>query len=153
MTDAACRALQALYDAMPPVRALGVQVRACERDRVRLWAPLALNINDKGCAFGGSLASLMLLASWGLVQQAVNAAGHAAGVYVAESTQSFRQPLFDDLQAEAWFVQAGAHEVFLAELAREGRASISVEAAVRRADASRAARQAARYVAIVGDAA
>jgi thioesterase domain-containing protein len=151
MTDPACAALQTLYDAMPPVRALGVQVRACADDRVRLWAPLAPNLNDKDCAFGGSLTSLMMLASWGLAQYAVNQAGHAAGVYVAESSQRFRQPLFDDLRAEAWFPDPGARGAFLAELAARGRAAVAVESAVWRADGSRAASQAARYVAIAGN--
>ncbi len=153
MTDTACATLQALYDAMPPVRALGVQVQACAADRVRLRAPLAANLNDKDCAFGGSLASVMLLASWGLVQQAVHGAGIGAGVYVAESTQRFRQPLFDDLHAEAWFTHPEAAAPFLAELAAARRAAITVESAVWRADGRRAASQSARYVALLTEAA
>src|SRR3546814_17074004 len=59
--------LQARLDVMPPVRAMAVQVVSVTPDRVCLRAPLAANVNDKGCAFGGSIAGLMTLAGWGLL--------------------------------------------------------------------------------------
>lgn len=65
MADDAVSRLQSLLDAMPPVAALGVRVARCDAERVVLEAPLARNVNDKACAFGGSLASLLTLAGWG----------------------------------------------------------------------------------------
>ena len=67
--------LNAHYDAMPPVRAM--QVRAVHYDGqvLRLRAPLSHNVNDKACAFGGSLVSLMTLAGWGLMTLKLREAG------------------------------------------------------------------------------
>src|SRR5690606_24608867 len=69
MTDlprSALDALQAQLLAMPPARAMQLRITAGHADRLRLEAPLAANVNDKGTAFGGSLVSLMTLAAWGL---------------------------------------------------------------------------------------
>ena len=49
-------ALQADYQAMPPVAAMQLRIAGFDGDALRLEAPLAAHVNDKGCAFGGSLA-------------------------------------------------------------------------------------------------
>ena len=59
--------LAAHYLAMPPVAAMQPAIAHWQDGHLRLRAPLAANVNDKGCAFGGSLCSLMTLAAWGLV--------------------------------------------------------------------------------------
>ena len=53
------------FAAMPPVAALQLRVDDFDGDTLHLSAPLSAHVNDKGCAFGGSLASLMTLAAWG----------------------------------------------------------------------------------------
>ena len=62
---------------MPPVAAMQLSIAGYDGQRLQLHAPLAAHVNDKGCAFGGSLASMMTLASWGLVSLHVEAAGIA----------------------------------------------------------------------------
>lgn len=93
--------LNAHYDAMPPVRAM--QVRAVHYDGqvLRLHAPLSHNVNDKACAFGGSLVSLMTLAGWGLMTLKLREAGIRAEVYVADSQVRYLAPLYADLEASA----------------------------------------------------
>src|SRR6476646_5153314 len=97
----ALQAMQALYAAMPPVAALQLRVDGFDGDALRLYEPMAAHVNDKGCAFGGSLASLMTLAAWGVLTLRLHAAGIAADVFVAESQVQFRAPLFADLHAQA----------------------------------------------------
>ncbi|MGY4514433.1 YiiD C-terminal domain-containing protein, partial [Lysobacter sp. HA18] len=99
-TDALAH-LDAHYQGMPPVRALQVAIDAFDGERLRLSAPLAANVNDKGCAFGGSLASLMTLACWGRVWLALNDADLDCDIYVADSRIRYLAPLYDDLVAEA----------------------------------------------------
>lgn len=86
---AAMRArLEAELLAMPPVVALGLRVSAFDGRSLRLSAPLSRNVNDKGCAFGGSMSSLMTLAGWALVTSvlveaglhAVDASAHGASL-------------------------------------------------------------------------
>ena len=86
---------------MPPVAAMQIRATAFDGDRLQLHAPLAANVNDKDCAFGGSLASLMTLAGWGLLTLKLQQAGLQADVYVADSQLRYLRPLYADLRGDA----------------------------------------------------
>ncbi|WP_159016809.1 YiiD C-terminal domain-containing protein [Cognatiluteimonas profundi] len=147
--EAALASLDALYQAMPPVAALGLRSAGFDGDCLRLHAPLAANINDKGCAFGGSLASLMTLAGWGLVNLRLQQAGVQADVFVADSQLRYRAPLYADLEAGARLAEGASWDAFLARLRERGRASIRIAAWVALPDGHGVAADCtARFVAI-----
>jgi thioesterase domain-containing protein len=118
------------YRSMPPVAALGLAIAGYDGQRLRLAAPLALHVNDKGCAFGGSLGSLLTLAGWGLLQLRLEAAGIDAEVFVADSRLRFRAPLYADLVAEAGLADPADWDRFLRALHERGRGRIRVRAVV-----------------------
>jgi thioesterase domain-containing protein len=146
--DAALSALDAHYQAMPPVAAMQLRIAGFDGECLRLQAPLVRHVNDKGCAFGGSLVSLMTLAAWGLVTLRLQQAGVPADVFVADSQVRYLAPLYDDLDAGARLAADASWERFLADLRGRGRASMSTEAVVRLPDGAVAAQCRARYVAI-----
>jgi thioesterase domain-containing protein len=86
---------------MPPVASLGARPLGYDGKTLRLAAPLTANVNDKGCAFGGSLSGLMTLAGWGWITLRLQLAGLDAEVYVADSQVKYLSPLYEDLVAEA----------------------------------------------------
>ncbi|MBS0225030.1 MAG: YiiD C-terminal domain-containing protein [Proteobacteria bacterium] len=143
--------IEGLLHAMPPVAALQPRLAELADGGCRLQAPLAANINDKGCAFGGSLVSLMTLAGWGLVAAWLERRGIKAEVYVADSQVKYRAPLYDDLDACAQFTDSFVADVVLQELVDKRRASFQVRAEVRRSDGGLATRMESRYVAVVPD--
>lgn len=145
MTDAALSALARHYDAMPPVHAMGVQVLDFDGEVLRLRAPLAANVNDKACAFGGSLCGLMTLAGWGLATLRMGRAGHAPDVFVADSEVRYLAPLYDDLVAEARLAQGQSWDEVVATFAERGRARVSLEACVRLPDGGPACTLVGRY--------
>lgn len=140
--------LDAHYQAMPPVAAMRLHIAGFDGECLRLQAPLDCHVNDKGCAFGGSLASLMTLAAWGLVTLRLAQAGLSADVFVADSQVRFLAPLFDDLQAEARLGEGQSWDAFCAGLQAHGRAAITVTASVSLPAGGTAAQCRARYVAI-----
>lgn len=144
----ALAALAAHYEAMPPVAAMQVSVDGFDGEALRLSAPLAVHVNDKACAFGGSLVSLLTLAGWGLVQLRLEAAGVDADVYVADSQVRYLAPLFADLRAEARAGEGADWGVFLDTLRNRGRARIDVAAAVPLPEGGVATEARSRYVAI-----
>jgi thioesterase domain-containing protein len=146
-SSAALRHLDAHYQAMPPVAAMRTSIDGYDGQRLRLHAPLSANVNDKGCAFGGSLGSLMTLAAWGLVTLRVQAAGMQADVFVADSRIRYLAPLFADLTAEAELEPSASWDEFLATLRERGRARTELVARVPLPDGGVAAEFAARYVA------
>ena len=146
-TQALLDHLDAHYRGMPPVAAMQVAIQGHVAGKLRLSAPLSHNVNDKGCAFGGSLSSLMTLASWGLVTLHVQAAGMEADVYVADSQVRYLAPLFDDLEAEAHASPESDWHDFLATLSQKGRARTELVARVTLPDGKDAATFRARFVA------
>ena len=144
----ALAALDAHYQAMPPVAAMGLVVSGYDGARLRLHAPLERHVNDKGCAFGGSLVSLMTLAGWGLVTLRLEQAGIDADVFVADSEVRYLQPLFADLAAEAELDAGVDWEAALASLRSRGRARVGLVARVRLPDGGVAAELRARFVAV-----
>jgi thioesterase domain-containing protein len=145
--DALLQALDVHFQAMPPVAALRLRIAGYDGERLRLHAPLAANVNDKGCAFGGSLASLMTLAGWGLATLQLQAHGLDAAVYVADSQVRYLAPLYGDLEASAWLAD-GDWDAVRESLRANGRASLVLQSQVAGPGDAAAASGRARYVAI-----
>lgn len=136
------------YRSMPPVGTMDLSIAGYDGRCLQLHAPLARHVNDKGCAFGGSLASMMTLASWGLVSLQVEAAGVAADVYVADSQVRYLAPLFDDIQVSAELGPDSDWDEFIQTLRQRGRARANLVAHVPLPAGGVATRFTARYVAI-----
>jgi thioesterase domain-containing protein len=123
--------LDPLFAAMPPVAAMQVRTLDFSDGCLRLAAPLAANVNDKACAFGGSLCGVMTLAGWGWLTVATAHAGLSGEVYVADSHVRYLAPLYDDLVAEARLRTDQDWEAIVRTLRERRRASASMHCCVR----------------------
>ena len=146
-TDAAHDLIRFIRDKIPLARAMELELQTHDDDLLVLGAPLAPNVNDKGCAFGGSLVSLMTLCGWGLVELALRARGHDCDVYVGESTARYLQPVWADFRAEARLAEGADWATFFDTLHARGNARIEVACRVPGADGQPAATLTARFVA------
>ena len=142
-------ALAAHFAGMPPVAALRPAIADWRDGHLRLSAPLAANVNDKGCAFGGSLVSLMTIAAWGLVSLELAQAGIEADIYVADSRVRYLKPVFEDLVVDAGFDDPVERAALADTLRKQGRASIRLKSETLLADGGVAASFVGRYVAIL----
>lgn len=136
------------YNAMPPVASMQLRVAGYDGTSLHLHAPLAQHVNDKHCAFGGSLASVMTLASWGVLSLRLEEAGLHADVYVADSQVRYLAPLFTDLEVSARLAVHSDWQVFESTLRARGRARALLVASVALPGGGVAAQFNARYVAI-----
>ncbi|HET8763871.1 MAG TPA: YiiD C-terminal domain-containing protein [Rhodanobacter sp.] len=146
-TDPAHELVRFIRDKIPLARAMALELAAHDDHHLCLRVPLAPNVNDKGCAFGGSLTSVMTLAGWGLVELALRARGEACDVYVGESTVRYLQPVWADFSADAQLAEDADWARFFATLAARGKARIDVHCQVPGADDKPAAALTARFVA------
>jgi thioesterase domain-containing protein len=133
---------------IPLTRAMQLRVTEWNGDCLRMTAPLAPNINDKGCAFGGSLASLMTLAGWGLIVLKLRACGRNCDVYVQDSTIRYVAPIWADFATEARLADGESWDAFFAMLDQRGRGRLRIACRVPLADGKDAATFEARFVAI-----
>jgi thioesterase domain-containing protein len=115
---------------IPMTQAMGVKVEQADAALVRLIAPLAPNINDKGTGFGGSINSVMTLAGWGLVWLALKREQLHADLVIHTQEVTFLQPLKDAIDVRARYIA----EDTLAQIqeryqrGRRARADLSIEA-------------------------
>ena len=146
MTDLAT--LNHHFENMPPVAAMQIRASGFEGDVLSLSAPLAANVNDKNCAFGGSMSSMLTLAGWGLINLKLAEAGLDADVYVQDASTMYLAPLWDQLIAEA-YAPDNSWPTFIETLRAKGKARLSIESEISGAEGGGvAARQSARYVAM-----
>jgi thioesterase domain-containing protein len=145
--DTAAAALEShILENIPLADAMDLKVRRYTGDLLEMSAPLAPNVNDKGCAFGGSMASLLTLAGWGLIELNLRGRGIDCDIYVGDSRLRYREPVWGELRGVARFAEPDALEALLAGLRQhgKGRADVRCEIAV---NGRRAATLEARYVA------
>ena len=121
--------ISTLFEDIAPARAMGIQVNGFENGRIELVAPIGLNINDKGTAFAGSIASLLTLAGWGAITLRLKEAGVEADVMVVKSETSYPSAARSALFAEAAVSEAERARVFQ-ELEESGRSRIEVKSAL-----------------------
>jgi thioesterase domain-containing protein len=139
------RELDRLFAAMPPVAAMAIRAEDFDGEVLRLSAPLAANVNDKDCAFGGSLASVMTLAGWGWLMLKAAEAGVVAEVYVADSQIRYLSPLYADLHGSARLAAGQDWPATLRCLADRGRARATIQAEIAAADGTPVATLTARF--------
>lgn len=149
-TELADELQQELLGTIPLTRAMQLRVERVGRDALLLAAPLAPNANDKGCAFGGSMASLATLACWGLVRSLLLREGMVADIYVQDSQIDYLAPVWTELCAEARLAGDADPRAFVETFRSRGRARIALVATIDTgvdSQARCAARLHARFVA------
>ncbi|MHC1478851.1 YiiD C-terminal domain-containing protein [Frateuria aurantia] len=117
-----------LHQSIPLTEAMALTLSAYDAQGLRLKLPLRPNRNDKGCAFGGSLASAMTLAGWSLASLTVAQAQLEAEVFIATSSLSYRLPVWSDCEARARLAEGETWERALRGLRQRGRGRIQLQA-------------------------
>ena len=133
---------------IPLARAMQLRAHSYEGDHLVLAAPLAPNINDKGCAFGGSLLSLLTLAGWGLIVLKLRELGRRCDVYVQDSDVRYLAPVWEDFIAQARLADGESWHEFARALTARGRARLRVACQVPLSTGEPACTLHARFVAI-----
>ncbi len=135
-----------LHDTIPLVRALGLKVASTNDGSVAFNATLAPNINDKGCAFGGSMASLLTLSCWSVLRVHTWAQQIPSDIFVHTSRIVYIAPIWADFTVHA-SLSPEALAQFTETLTLKGKAAAIIRAEVRAADGV-AATMEARFVAM-----
>ena len=139
---------QEILAKIPLARAMALSITRYDGDSLTIVAPLAPNINDKGCAFGGSLASLMTLAGWSLLKLALDARGIEGDIYVKDSTIRYLAPLWQDFSTTASLARGDTFEAFFKALETRGKGRLHVHCVVPLPEGGEAALLDAQFVAL-----
>jgi thioesterase domain-containing protein len=95
---------------LPLARAAQVSIDTYDGESLKVSAPLAENINDKGTAFGGSLYNLCVIAGWGMTDLKAKELGLEGDIVVAKGEINYLRPLKGRLIATAYAPDAAVLE-------------------------------------------
>jgi thioesterase domain-containing protein len=124
--------LQRLMDGeISLARHIGVVVEAADDRSLVLRAPLQLNANHMGTAFGGSLYSLAALTGWAWATRYLAMRGIAADAVIQDSNMRFLLPVQSELRAHLTAPAEPDIDKFRRMLERAGRGRIQLHVELR----------------------
>src|SRR5262245_5027178 len=107
---------------------MGVRVARYDGEGLVLEAPLTLNHNHLGTAFGGSLNTLATLAGYGLLWLELQ--DPDCHLVIRESSISFRRPVTSDLRAICRRPPPAELTGFKEQFARKARARLTLHSTI-----------------------
>ncbi len=136
-----------LTSAVPLGQAMALEVSRLDERGVELKLPLAPNVNDKGTAFGGALASAMILAAWSVPRVLLARHEISADLVIGRCQIDFLQPVNGAFQARCDWPEPALVKEFIERLQQRGRASLVLDASLICGNAV-AARLSGKYAAL-----
>ena len=122
-----------LHRQIPITAAMGVRVESWDAgEQLTLTAPLGLNHNHLGTAFGGSLAAIATLAGYAFLW--LELGDRAAHVVIAESSLAYRRPVKEEIRAICRRPEGGSLAAFKATFAQAGKARLRLDLIIENAD-------------------
>lgn len=116
---------------VPLFTAMQARLDRCDEAGLALVAPLAPNINDKGIAFGGSMAAIAALTGWALTRVTLREQGEAAEIVITDSTLKFLKPVRESIIAECARPDMAVIRDFIDSYRQRGKARWTVEVIIR----------------------
>lgn len=136
-----------LHAHIPLSKAMEVEVIAATPDGIELSAPLAPNVNHRGTAFGGSIATLATLAGWSLLRVRLGDYAPLPHLVIQRSSMEYLLPIEGAFSAAVSYPAEADWTDFLARLEARGRARLNLAVEVF-ADRQLAARMTGVFVAL-----
>lgn len=143
---------QFLHRSVPLSQAMQVRVELIEADQLVLSAPMAPNLNQHGTVFGGSSATLGVLAAWSLLHVRLTQQAVHCKLVVQRTAMEYEAPMSAAFSATATWAAGSDWDKFLAAYHAHGKARIQAQAMLQSAG-RRAGRFSGEFVALREDAA
>ncbi len=136
-----------LRERIPLAGTMDLRIARLDQHGIRLDFPLAPSVNDKGTAFGGALASAMILAGWSLPRLLLKRQALTAELVIGRCELRFLLPVHCGFSASCHWPDDRSRSRFLAELQDHGKGRLEVLAEIE-VDGQCAASLQARYAAL-----
>jgi thioesterase domain-containing protein len=116
------------YRKIPITRAMGIRVAEYDGSQLKLIAPVALNHNHLGTAFGGSLSAIATLAGYGLLWLELD--DKNCHVVIRKSWLSFSRPVRREIVAIGRRPSQEEWRVFKAAFSQRHKARINLDVTI-----------------------
>ncbi|NVK55292.1 MAG: YiiD C-terminal domain-containing protein [Alteromonadaceae bacterium] len=115
-----------LYEKIPQVKSMEVEVNDVTSDSLTVSAPLEPNINHRDSVFGGSASSISILSAWAFVHQKLASEGISTTLVIQKNTMTYDIPITGKFSATAKLSNGNDWEKFVKMLKRKGKSRINV---------------------------
>ncbi|MFA5582903.1 MAG: YiiD C-terminal domain-containing protein [Bacteriovoracaceae bacterium] len=137
--------IELLNEQIPTSKFMNVRVSSLDENGVCLSCPLNPNHNHLGTAFGGSLATMLILAAYSQVYSLIEGNGH---VLIKSSQTSYLIPVAEEIVSTCLCPDENIKETFIQTFKRKSKAQITTESIIKLKDGRVACRMTAQMVAI-----
>jgi len=120
-----------LHTHIPLAAAMQVEVQQASPEFIALSAPLAPNINHRGTAFGGSIATLATLAGWSLLRVRLDGFAPLPHLVIQRSSIDYLRPIEGSFSAQVAYPAEVNWDDFLLRLREKGKARLPLNIEVR----------------------
>jgi thioesterase domain-containing protein len=87
-----------LHNEIPLTKMMDIKIQTYNEKELITTAPLSININDKGTAFGGSLSTMTIISAWSLCWLISKELGFdSKNIVVIKNENSYRKPVTKDI--------------------------------------------------------
>lgn len=87
-----------LHNEIPLTKMMELKIQDYNEKELITTAPLSVNINDKGTAFGGSLSTMTIISAWSLCWLISKELGfNSNNIVIIKNETSFRKPVTKDI--------------------------------------------------------
>ena len=135
-----------LHRNIPLTAAMGLRAVHCGLGEVEIAAPLTENLNHRGTAFGGSLATLGIVSAWALLHMELHREKLKPRLVIQKSECDFAAPVDTDFFSASKVPEKELRQ-FIDTLRRRGRARITIDTRIHCGDVA-AVQHRGTYVAL-----
>ena len=87
-----------LHNEIPLTKLMNINIKEYNEKELITTAPLNINLNDKGTAFGGSLSTMTIISSWSLCWLISKEFGfNSKNIVVIKNENSYKKPVTKDI--------------------------------------------------------
>lgn len=120
-----------LYNEIPLTKMMEIKIQDYNDIELITTAPLNININDKGTAFGGSLSTMTIISAWSLCWLISKELGFDSNnIVIIKNETSFRKPVTKDIICYTKKPSLNEIEILKQKLETKKSASIKIESKI-----------------------
>jgi len=119
-----------LFENIPLTKLMGITVNKFDENEVELQAPLSINKNHKGTAFGGSLVTVLTTNCWLMAFKHFKDLDKSCHIVIGKSEVEYKKPVTKDFFSRCQILDVKELELAKDFFRKKGKSRIELEAEI-----------------------
>ena len=120
-----------LHSQIPMTKLMQLHIKSMNNAKLITTAPLDVNINDKGTAFGGSLSTITIISSWSICWLLSQELGFdCKNIVVIKNENSYLKPVTKDIVCQTIKPTQDEIQIVKTKLETKGSASVKISSKI-----------------------